>query len=130
MISKTPWYACAGKAGRVLASAILLSSPLFGQQTASPPAPASAQEVEELRELVHELQLKVAKLEGQQQNPAQASQPPADPLPANASSTSVTSTPVNANAVLETSSPAAAPAAGTPTGDHSPASRLPSRIGP
>jgi len=120
MISKTPWYACARKARRVLVSAILLSSPLFGQQTASPPAPASAQEVEELRELVHELQLKVAKLEGQQQNPAQASQPPADPLPANASSTSVTSTPVNANAVLETSSPAAAPAAGTPTGRPQP----------
>src|SRR5215472_6607472 len=124
MISKTPWYTCAGKAGRVLASAILLSSPLFGQQTTSLPSPASAQEVEELRELVHELQLKVAKLEGQQQNPAQAPQPPADPPPsaaaANASSISVTSTPVNANAVLETSSSAAAPAAGTPTGRPQP----------
>jgi hypothetical protein len=58
---------CARKTVSVVTAAILLSSSLFGQQTASAVAPASAQEVQELKELVRQLQLKVEKLENQQQ---------------------------------------------------------------
>ena len=88
MTTSLTWqHNLARKAALVLIAVPLLSSFLFGQQqAASLPAPASAQEVEELRQLVHELQLKVEKLENQQKQQADAPTP-ADP-PAMATSTS------------------------------------------
>jgi putative OmpL-like beta-barrel porin-2 len=103
-----------------LVAAILLSSSLFGQQqqTASVPAPASAQEVQELRQLVHELQVKVEQLEKQQ--PKQPSAPDAsDPQPAtqtaSVSGTVSSPAPVVSNALVQGSSVAAALPAEAPT---------------
>jgi len=70
MLSKDSQHHGARKAAAIIVSTVLLSSSLIGQQTASLPQPASAQEVQELKQLVHELQLKVEKLESQQPNQA------------------------------------------------------------
>jgi hypothetical protein len=118
--SKELWYQCARTAGSVLMAAALLSPSLSAQQqTASLPAPASAQEVEELKQLVHQLQLKVEKLEAeqQQQNAAQPATAPADfPLGAGVSSSVASPAPVVANALVQTPNAVsvAMPPAGTP----------------
>jgi hypothetical protein len=118
----------ARKAGSVLVAATLLSSSLFGQQqSASVPAPASAQEVQELRELVHQLQMKVEKLEGKQQKqspPQEAADPAAFPMNTSASSYTATATPAPAmtSSTVQTQNLAAAAApAGTSTGKQKPA---------
>src|SRR4026208_2447005 len=79
-VSGPGWIRCI--AG--VAAAMLFTVPfLYSQQ--EPPVPATAQEVQELRQLVHDLQAKVAALESQapKQPPAAgAAENPAAPPPA------------------------------------------------
>ncbi len=110
--SKKLQYNFARKMASVVLAATLLSSSLFGQQqTASLPA-ASAQEVQELRQLVHELQLKVEQLEKQQPKPTAPGT--TDPRPAtqtagvSSSMLTTAAAPVAANTMVESSSVAAA----------------------
>lgn len=125
IIPTTQRYQLARKVGCGVIATALLSSSLFGQQTASLPAPASAEEVQELKELVHQLQLKVEKLESEQQKQAQP-QAAADPTAATATSiasnTATASAPVIANAMVATQKVAeAAQPAGSPSDKQKPA---------
>ena len=122
MIFRATKYKCARKVALVLVPALLLSSSLFGQQqTASLPAPASAQEVQELKELVHQLQLKVEKLESEQQKQAQP-QVATGPSTATTSmsNSAVVAAPVLASSMVQTQNVATAPV-GTPAGKPKPA---------
>jgi hypothetical protein len=123
---KTPQYKCARKASSLIITATLLSSSLFGQQqSASLPAPASAQEVQELKELVRELQLKVEKLESVQQkqsSPQAAADPAAPPMTTNASSYTAAAAPAMMSSTVQTQNLAAAAApAGASTEKPKPA---------
>ncbi len=115
-------HKCARKTASVVLAATLLSSSLFGQQqTASLPAPASAQEVQELKELVHQLQLKVEKLESEQQKQGQPQGAADPPSTTTASGSPVMAAPVLANSMVQTQNVAAAALpAGTPTGKPKP----------
>lgn len=117
MLSKDSQHNGARKAAAIIVSTVLLSSSLIGQQTASLPQPASAQEVQELKQLVHELQLKVEKLESQQPNqaPVLAATDPA-PVTAKVSNSSVAPAPTSmgqapnaAEAALPAGSPSGKP---------------------
>jgi hypothetical protein len=124
MNSKTLHYKFARKAASVFITATLLLPSLFGQQqTASLPAPASAQEVQELKELVRQLKLKVEKLESlqQKQSSAPVAVGPTDP-PETATSTDTAPASVMTNSLVQTSNvaPAALPI-GTPSGKPKPA---------
>lgn len=113
--SKGQQYKYARKAGSVLITAALLSSSLFGQQpTASLPAPASAQEVQELRQLVRELQLKVERLENQQQPTEKVADPGSAPVASIAASPAPPATVLANSAVQTTNAAAALPAANAP----------------
>jgi hypothetical protein len=123
---KTPQYKCARKASSLIITATLLSSSLFGQQqSASLPAPASAQEVQELKELVRELQLKVEKLESVQQkqsSPQAVADPAAPPMTTNASSYTAAAAPAMMSSTVQTQNLAAAAApAGASTEKPKPA---------
>src|SRR5262249_26862635 len=95
----------ARRAAFVIAALIMLTPLVRGQETASQ-APASAKEVQELRDLVRQLQAKVDKLEGEQKKAGK--DPSAQPA-ATTSTEGTSQTPAVADAAFSGATPTSKP---------------------